>query len=133
MKKHDVPQDNSKTYQGQNKLVYAVDERGHYEGVKSSGWEVESFATQMAVDDLNEQTNEALAQAQRGDVSPLAYHMLARRFDIPTLAGASGFFQWQIKRHLRPAVFAKLSDNKLNRYCDTLKISREALLTLPSQ
>jgi len=133
VKKNDVPQDNSKTYQGQNKLVYAVDDSGHYQGVKSSGWEVESFATQLAVDDLNEQTNEALQQAHKGEVSPLAYHMLARRFDVPTLAGASGFYQWQIKRHLRPSIFIKLSDKKINRYCDALKISREALFTLPSQ
>ncbi|NNG41405.1 hypothetical protein HJP15_00370 [Pseudoalteromonas sp. NEC-BIFX-2020_002] len=133
MKKDDVPQDNSKSYQGQNKLLYAVDDSGHYQGVKSSGWEIESFATQLAVDDLNEQTAQALEQALHGEISPLAYHMLARRFDIATLAGASGFFQWQIKRHLRPAIFAKLSDKNINRYCDTLKISRDALLSLPSQ
>lgn len=133
MKKQDVPQDNSKSYQGQNKLVYAVDDSGHYQGVKSSGWEVESFATQLAVDDLNQQTSDALQQALQNEVSPLAYHMLARRFDIPTLAGASGFFQWQIKRHLRPAIFNKLSDKKINRYCDALKISRDTLFTLPSQ
>lgn len=133
MKKDEVPQDNSKSYQGQNKLLYAVDDSGHYHGVKSSGWEVESFATQLAVDDLNEQTNEALEQARKGEASPLAYHMFARRFDVPTLAAASGFFQWQIKRHLKPAIFLTLSEKKINRYCDTLKISRDALLSLPSQ
>ncbi|MGO2478971.1 MAG: hypothetical protein ACTH7Q_11565 [Pseudoalteromonas sp.] len=133
MKKQEVPQDNSKSYQGQNKLVYAVDDSGHYQGVKSSGWDVESFATQLAVDDLNQQANEALEQALLGEVSPLAYHMLARRFDTPTLAGASGFFQWQVKRHLRPAIFNKLSDKKINRYCDALKMSRDALFSLPSQ
>ncbi|MBQ4833495.1 hypothetical protein J8L70_09615 [Pseudoalteromonas sp. MMG010] len=133
MKKQHVPQDNSKSYQGQNKLLYAVDDNGHYEGVKSSGWEVESFATQLAVDDLNEQTEYALQQAHAGEVSPLAYHMLARRFDIASLSAATGFFQWQIKRHLRIAIFNKLNDKQLHRYCDTLKISRETLLSLPSQ
>ncbi|MEL0646127.1 hypothetical protein V6257_08465 [Pseudoalteromonas issachenkonii] len=133
MKKDEVPQDNSKSYQGQNKLLYAVDDSGHYHGVKSSGWEVENFATQLAVDDLNEQTSQALSDAHSGLISPLGYHMLSRRFDVSTLAAASGFFQWQINRHLRPAIFLTLSDKKINRYCDTLKISRDALLSLPSQ
>ena len=133
MKKDDVPQDNSKSYQGQNKLLYAVDENGHYQGVKSSGWEIESFATQLAVDDLNEQTMQALEQTRNGELSPLAYHMLARRFDIASLAAASGFFQWQVKRHLRPAIFSRLSTKKINRYCDTLKISRDVLFSLPSE
>ena len=114
-------------------MLYAVDESGHYQGVKSSGWEVESFATQLAVDDLNEQTAQALAQARRGEVSPLAYHMLARRFDIASLSAASGFFQWQVKRHLRPAIFARLPAKKINRYCDTLKVSRDVLFSLPSE
>ena len=42
MKKDDVPQDNSKSYQGQKKLLYAVDENGHYQGVASTGWDVEA-------------------------------------------------------------------------------------------
>ncbi len=113
MNKKDVPQDDSATYQGQKKLIYAVDESCHYHGVKSTGWEVESFATQMAVDDLQKQTQEALSQAHKGEVSPLAYHMLRLRFDISSLSQTTGFFQWQIKRHLTPKVFNKLPERKL--------------------
>jgi len=133
MNEKDVPQDDSATYQGQKKLIYAVDESGHYHGVKSTGWEVESFATQMAVDDLQEQTQEALTQARQGEVSPLAYHMLKLRFDISSLSQTTGFFQWQIKRHLTPKVFNKLSERKLNSYCEVMKLSLAELTSLPEQ
>lgn len=133
MDKKDVPQDNSATYQGQKKLIYAVDESGHYQGVKSTGWEVESFATQMAVDDLQQQSDEALIQAQKGEVSPLAYHMLRLRFDLVSLAQTTGFFQWQIKRHLTPKVFAKLSDKKLAIYGDVMKMTIAELKSLPNK
>lgn len=131
MNEKDVPQDSSSTYQGQKKLIYAVDDNGQYHGVKSTGWEVESFATQMAVDDLQEQADTALQQAQRGEVSPLAYHMLRLRFDIGSLAQTTGFFQWQIKRHLTPKVFANLSTRKLKTYCAVMKLSTAELTTLP--
>jgi len=131
MEQKNVPQDNSATYQGQKKLVYAVDETGHYTGVQSTGWEVESFATQMAVDDLQQQTDEALLQAQQGEVSPLAYHMLRLRFDIVSLAQTTGFFQWQIKRHLTPKIFNKLSQKKLAVYSDVMKLTIDELQSLP--
>lgn len=131
MNDKDVPQDDSTTYQGQKKLVYAVDDSGNYHGVKSSGWEVESFATQMAVDDLQEQTQDALIQARQGEVSPLAYHMLRLRFDISSLSQTTGFFQWQIKRHLTPKIFNKLPESKLNTYCDVMKLTIAELNSLP--
>ncbi len=133
MNKKDVPQDDSATYQGQKKLIYAVDESGHYYGVKSTGWEVESFATQMAVNDLQEQTQEALSQAHKGKVSPLAYHMLRLRFDISSLSQTTGFFQWQIKRHLTPKIFNKLPERKLKNYCEVMKLSLAELTSLPEQ
>ncbi|WP_084419715.1 hypothetical protein [Henriciella litoralis] len=131
MKSKDVPQDNSRTYGGHKKLFYAVGEDGDYEGVQSSGWEVESFATVAAVEQLERETAAALADARAGKVSPLAYHMLAKRMDIATLASASGISTWRIRRHLKPKIFASLSDEKKRRYADTLDMPLEALLRLP--
>ena len=131
MKIEQVPQDDSSTYSGHKKVVYAVDDSGHYQSVKTSGWEVEAFATQMAVDDLNEQTQEAFDQVQAGEKSTLAYHMLKARLDLIALQQATGFFRWQIRRHLKPKVFARLSDKKLEIYSQTLGISIQALKTLP--
>ncbi|WP_016956397.1 hypothetical protein [Catenovulum agarivorans] len=133
MKLDEVPQDNSPTYSGHKKLVYAVDEQGHYHKVKSSGWDIESFATQLAVEDLNQQTLDAYADAKAGRVSPLAYHMYKARLDVTSLAQATGKFEWQIKRHLKPKVFAKLSEQKLQTYAEIIDISIDTLKTLPSQ
>ncbi|EWH10600.1 hypothetical protein DS2_07203 [Catenovulum agarivorans DS-2] len=133
MKLDEVPQDDSPTYSGHKKLLYAVDEKGHYHKVQSSGWDVESFATKLAVDDLNQQTLDAYQDAKAGLVSPLAYHMLKARLDITSLAQATGKFEWQIKRHLKPKIFAKLSDQKLQTYADIINISLEKLKSLPSQ
>lgn len=133
MKQQDVPQDNSETYQGQKKLLYAVNDEGHYLGVKSTGWDVESFATKMAVDDLRQQTAQALKKAHNDQVSPLAYHMARLRFDLNSLAQTSGFFQWQIRRHLKPQVFNRLSQRKLGVYADIMKLSISELKTLPKK
>ncbi|WP_158972340.1 hypothetical protein [Paraglaciecola sp. L3A3] len=123
MREDNVPQDNSPSYDGHKKLVYATDKEGHYTGVQSSGWEVESFATSMAVEDLHQLANEAKAAVKAGTLSPLAYHMYKNRFDIPNLAQVSGFFQWQIKRHLRPEIFNKLSQRKIDIYCNVFALS----------
>ena len=45
MRKDGVPQDATPTYGGGRKLLYAVDERGNYGGVQSTGWETEGDAT----------------------------------------------------------------------------------------
>jgi len=123
MKKDEVPQDGCKTYSGHKKLIYAVGEEGHYEGVKSSGWEVEGFATEMAVSALDSQLEQAKAEYIKGDVSPIAYYIPLFRFDLMSLAHATGFFQWQIKRHMTCDIFNKLSDKKLQKYSDVFNIS----------
>ena len=123
MKTKEVPQDSCKSYSGHNKLIYAVDEEGHYEGVKSSGWEIEGFATEMAVKALNEQLAQAIQDYQQGKISSLAYYIPLYRFDLMSLAHATGFFQWQIKRHMKVSIFQKLSDKKLNKYCQVFNVS----------
>lgn len=133
MKTDQVPQDNSSTYSGHKKVIYAVDEQGDYKEVQSSGWDVEAFATQMAVDDLNEQTQEAFEQVKAGQLSPLAYHMLKARLDVPALKQMSGFWEWQINRHMKPKVFAKLSTKKLEIYSQLLGVSVEQLKQLPEK
>ncbi|MBU2871635.1 helix-turn-helix domain-containing protein [Colwellia sp. E2M01] len=127
MKKDQVPQDSCKSYDGHKKLIYAVDDTGHYQGVQSSGWEVEGFATEMAVQQLDEQLNEMKVALIAGKVSPIAYYLPFFRFDLMSLAHATGFFQWQIKRHMKTDVFAKLSVKKLNKYCEAFNVSLEDL------
>ncbi len=115
MDKRDVPQDNSQTYNGHRKVIYATD-NGHYVKARSSGWQDEAFATEQAVSALQAQTEAARAQVYAGECSPLYYYMHHYRYDLKSLAQTTGLFQWQIRRHFKPACFRSLSDQTLSRY-----------------
>ena len=127
MKKDQVPQDQCKSYDGHKKLMYAVDDKGHYQGVSSSGWEVEGFATEMAVQELDNKVSEMKQALLAGEVSPVAYYLPFFRFDLMSLAHATGFFQWQIKRHMKMSIFNKLPLKKLNIYCDVFNLPLQEL------
>ena len=126
MEINDIPQDNSKIFRGQRKVVYPP-EKGTYQTATSNGWETEEFATEQAVEELNQLTAEALDTVKRGEKSPLFYYMYRYRFDLPSLAQATGFWQWQIKRHFKPSVFAKLSDKVLSRYAEVFGVAISTL------
>lgn len=131
MKLDEVPQDNSKTYSGHRKLLYARSNDTGYTPVQSSGWNIEEAATQDAVDYYEKLAAEAAKSVSAGEYSPLFYHMYKKRMDLPLLAQTSGYYQWQIKRHFKPAIFAKLNDAKLTRYCEVLDISLTDIKLLP--
>jgi hypothetical protein len=131
MKTDEVPQETAKTYGGVKKLLYAVDDKGEYTEVRSAGWEVETYVTLAAVDEINRLRNEALERARSGQTSPLEFHMYDRRMEPATLAAASGIWAWRVKRHFKPDVFAKLDEKILARYAETMGISVEDLRRLP--
>ena len=131
MDKQSVPQDASPTYGGLRKLLYAVDENGNYTGVPSSGWEAESFSTELAVSEINRQRDHAWARARAGQTSPLEYHMYRNRMDFDTLVMVSGMWRWRVRRHFKPHVYAKLSDKVLTRYAEAMGVSVERLKSLP--
>lgn len=131
MKSDQVPQDNSPTYYGQHRLLYATDEQGRYKPVLSTGWEVESEATVMAVEELRRQSFDAWQRARDGISSPLEYYMHRQRMDLHFLAQATGIFQWRIKRHFKPRVFARLREGLLQKYADVLGVSVSELKSVP--
>ncbi len=131
MKKEQVPQDKSHTYGGQCKLLYATDEKGKYSSVKSNGWEVEEFATFSAIEEINRNRTDAWQRAKSGTTSPLEYYMYEQRMDLAILAQTTGFFQWRIKKHFKPAAFFHLNDKAMQRYAEALGLSIATLKTLP--
>ena len=131
MEKDAVPQDASPTYGGLTKLLYAVDGQGKYTGVKSSGWDVESFSTELAVSEINRQRDDAWQRAHDGKTSPLEYHMYRNRMDFDTFVMATGIWRWRVRRHFNPQVYARLSDKVLTRYAQALNMSVAQLKTLP--
>ena len=133
METNKVPQQNISTYSGNRKAMYATQENGKYTVVASSGWSVEEEVTKQALLELERLADKAYKAVQSGKYSPLYFHMYDRRMDLQTLAQSSGFFQWRVKRHCKPAVFKKLSSKVLNRYSQALGISPKALCSLPLQ
>jgi hypothetical protein len=126
-----VPQDPSPTYEGQRKLLYAVDDRGEYTGVQSAGWEVETFATLAAVAELDRLREDAWTRALAGQTSALEFHMFDRRMELDTLAATTGIWKWRIRRHFDVQRFARLPEHLLQRYADAMGISVARLRTVP--
>ena len=133
MKEGDVPQDVARALQGRRKALYAIDARGNYQIVRSAGWEAEEIVLDQAIDEFKRLAAEAHAKAKAGLASPLEYHMYARRMDPVLLADVSGFWRWQVRRHLRPGAFAALPGRSQERYAEALGLSVEALNALPEE
>jgi hypothetical protein len=131
VKTDDVPQDANRAFAGHTKALYAMDETGRYRTIPSSGWEPEQIVLDQALAALHESAAHAHARALNGETAPLEYPMWARRMDVPTLAQTAGFFQWQVRRHLRPDVFRRLARGTLQRYAAALGCTVDELTTLP--
>ena len=123
----EVPQEGNSTLGGHRKAMYARGTDGKLHIVQSAGWEVEEIVTKQAVDDLLRLTEEARQRVLAGLTSPLEYHMYRVRMDVPLLAQASGIWQWRIRRHFRPAVFAGLSASLLATYADAMGMAVDQL------
>ena len=131
MKQDDVPQDPSVYAAVGKKALYAVDASGHYGTVASQGWAAEDAVTSDAGDEYARLAAEARVAVEQGLKSPLWFHMWDKRMDEPTLAGAARVWGWRLRRHLRPAVFARLKPALLARYADALGMTVDQLVKLP--
>ncbi len=126
-----VPQEGNATLGGHRKAIYAKDANGRMVIAPSAGWEAEEIVTTHAVETIHAQAEEARERVIAGLTSPLEFWMYERRMDVPLLSQTSGFWQWRVKRHLRPEVFATLSATQLQRYADALGLPPDTLKTLP--
>lgn len=131
MKERDVPQFETKAMNGEGKALYAVDGEGNYTVVRSAGWEAEDIVLSQAIAECERLAADAHARAQHGDASALEYHMYKQRMDLLVLAQSTGYFQWRVRRHLKPGAFAKLSADIRARYAEVLGISAGQLDVLP--
>lgn len=123
MKKEEVPQDPGSLGKVTKEVCYATDPSGKYTTELSQGWEVKAGALDVAWQDIGERVAAAREKVLRGDASPLLYFMELKLMDVAVLAGYTGFWKWQVRRHLRPAVFKRLSERKLRRYADVFEVS----------
>ena len=127
MKKKDAPQDPSALDNFTTDLVYALDENGKYVPVKSRGWEVKAKALEVAWDEIDEKTKAAIEKVKNHEASPILFFMQLRIMDVGIVADYTGFWKWQVKRHLKPEVFKNMSQSKLKKYAEVFEVTIEEL------
>lgn len=124
MKKNEVPQDKGNlSNKNMKELVYATDEKGNYTTALSTGWEPKTIALSNSIDEISERIALAKTQVENNEASPIVYFMEYSRMDVAILSSYVGMWQWRVKRHFKPKIFAKLSDKILQKYADTFNIS----------
>ena len=88
-----------------------------------------STALDVAWEDIEQRIAEANKKYEQRS-SPILYFMELRLMDTAIVAAYTGFWKWQIKQHLKPAVFEKLSEKKLQKYAEAFNVSVEELKTM---
>ncbi|MFT3937052.1 MAG: hypothetical protein QM726_25725 [Chitinophagaceae bacterium] len=130
MKKDEIPQDHSHLENFTKEVCYAVDSTGNYTTALSSGWEVKSTALDIAWKDIEQRINNAKQKVLNKEASPLLFFMELRLMDPGIVSAYTGFWKWSIKQHMKPAVFEKLSEKKLQKYAEAFNVSVQELKTM---
>ncbi|MDP4131716.1 MAG: hypothetical protein Q8918_05615 [Bacteroidota bacterium] len=123
MKKEEIPQDPGALSKITKEVCYAVDESGQYSTSLSDGWEVKASALDVAWKDVEQRIKSAKQRVANKEASPLLYFMELHVMDIAIVSAYTGIWKWQVKKHLRYAVFEKLSASRLQKYADLFEVS----------
>jgi hypothetical protein len=118
MKKDQLPQDKSALENFTREVCYVKNEKGRYETDLSIGWETKKVALDLAWENIEERIEQAKMKVMAGEASPILYFMELKLMDLSVLSGYTGFWKWQVQRHMKPNIFRKLSDDKLLKYAE---------------
>lgn len=127
MKKEEVPQDLSSLGKITKEVCYATDDSGKYITELSKGWNVKTEALDITWNDIEQKTAAAKVKVLNHEASPVLFFMEKNVMNIGILSSYTGFFKWQIKRHLKPNIFKKLSIKKLKKYAEVFSITVDEL------
>ena len=130
MKKENIPQDPSALDKFTKEVCYAVDSAGKYVTELSRGWEVKATALDVAWQDIEARIAAARQKVLNKEASPLLFFMELRLMDTGIVSAYTGFWKWQVKRHLKPTVFEKLPEKKLQQYATAFNVSVTELKTM---
>ena len=130
MKKDEIPQDDGALNKLTKEIVYAVDDSGKYGTELSTGWEVKATALNVAWKDIEQRIADAKQKVLNNEASQVLFFMEKRLMDMTTISAYTGFWKWQIKRHMRPSIFKKLSDKKIKRYAEAFNVSVEDFINM---
>ena len=127
MDKKEVPQDKSALENFTRELYYVKNHEGKYDTELSTGWDIKNSALDNTWDEIKSNTNDAEKLVKEGKKSPLWYFMQLKVMDFSILSAYTGYWKYSIKRHLKPHVFYKLSNEKLRKYAEAFNISIDEL------
>ncbi len=130
MKKDEVPQDLGSLGKITKEVCYVIDERGKYTTELSNGWDVKTNALDVTWNNIAHKVAESKEKVLRNEASPILFFMEKNVMDIGILSAYTGFFKWQIKRHLKPTVFNQLSTKKLAQYAKVFNVTVDELKTM---
>lgn len=116
-----------------SEVCYAVDERGRYVIAPSLGWEPKTIANTQAWERVQEKAEEALGRVRAGESSPLLFHMTLHQMSVGLLARYVRLFRWQVRRHLTPKGYSRMSPAHKNRYAEVFETTPQALDRLPDK
>ena len=127
MKESEIPQDPSPLDKFTKEVCYAVDEKGEYTTALSRGWQVKADALGITWEEAQARTANAREKVKNSEASPILFFMELNLMDLPILSAYTGFWEWTIKRHLKPGVFKDLSETKLQKYAEAFDVSIDEL------
>jgi hypothetical protein len=130
MKKDELPQDLGALGKITGEVCYVTDESGNYTTVLSNGWEVKSSALEVAWKDVEQRILDAQQKVLNKEASPILFFMELRVMDIPIVSAYTGFWKWQVKKHLKYDAFQKLSEARLAKYAELFEVSVDELKTM---
>ncbi len=130
MKKEEIPQDDGALNKLTREVVYVVDSSGNYSTGLSTGWDIKTKALDAAWQDIEQRIENAKQKVLNNEASPVLYFMELRLMDIGIVSAYTGFWKWTIRQHLKPSVFKKLSDKKLQHYAAVFNVSVAELKTM---
>jgi hypothetical protein len=84
----------------------------------------------VAWKDVEQRIREAHNKVINKEASPILFFMELRVMDIPIVAAYTGFWKWQVKRHLKYKIFEKLPSAVLAKYAALFEVSVEELKTM---
>jgi hypothetical protein len=79
---------------------------------------------------VEERITKARQKVINKEASPILFFMELRVMDIPIVAAYTGFWKWQVKKHMKYDAFQKLSDSKLSKYATLFEVSVDELKTM---
>ena len=111
-------------------LCYAVDEKGKYVQVFSTGWEPKNAAMKQAWEEIREKVENTRQKVLEGKVSPIAYYMEKNIMNVSILAQYLELPKRKVRRHMKPEGFRNLDKKTIEKYAETFRITVDELYTL---